>query len=103
MKAIFLLGGTGRIGMSTGTNRMNIRIGWYWLAVVAALLALVVDVIDGQTTKTIGTMGVLVGFLGLALWRKTRRPWFNWLAVVGFLIFIGLTVHRLAIQQGWIG
>ncbi|MCB9165167.1 MAG: hypothetical protein H6590_08385 [Flavobacteriales bacterium] len=89
--------------MNTATNTRPIDARWYWVAVVASLVALVIDLTDHQVTKTIGTAGVVLGFIGLALWRTTGRRVFNGMAVVGFLLFIGLTVYRLALHQGWIG
>ncbi|MCB9163648.1 MAG: hypothetical protein H6592_04290 [Flavobacteriales bacterium] len=89
--------------MNTVTNTRPIDARWYWVAVVASLVALVIDLTDHQVAKTIGTAGVVLGFTGLALWRTSGRRVFTGMAVVGFLLFIGLAVFRLALHQGWMG
>ncbi len=71
------------------------------LAVVVACIALLIDILDGQTSKTLGTLGLTLGLIGLAALRFTGRPIFRAVAVVGFLAFVLMTVHRAGVYQGW--
>ena len=73
-----------------------------WIVVVLAIVALIIDLVDGYTPKTLTSLGLLVGLSGLLLVRLTRKSVFNWLAVAGFLICIGSAIYRAALHQGWV-
>lgn len=76
-----------------------------WLLILAAagaLLALAIDLLDGHTSKTVGTAGLFVGLLGLLAVRSTGRTSYNYLAIAGFVLFTASVVYRLCVHQGWI-
>lgn len=72
------------------------------MALAGAMVALAIDIWDGDNTKTAGTVALAVGLLGLAGQRMTGRAVFNLLAVAGFLGFVLITAYRAARHQGWI-
>lgn len=65
-------------------------------------MALFIDVLDGQTTKTLGTLSLALGLLDLAAHRMTNRAVFNYLPIAGLLAFVLITVYRAAEYQGWL-
>lgn len=73
-----------------------------WVVVILAIAALIIDLIDGYTPKTLTSLGLLVGIGGVLLVRVTGKRGFNWLAIAGFLVCIGSVVYRAAVHQGWI-
>ncbi|MBK6626584.1 MAG: hypothetical protein IPJ87_15865 [Flavobacteriales bacterium] len=73
------------------------------LALVGALLAFGIDLLDGHSSKSVGTAGLCLGLSGLLAVRSTGRTSFNYLAVSGFVLFITSVVYRLCVHQGWIG
>ncbi|MBK6539876.1 MAG: hypothetical protein IPG10_01035 [Flavobacteriales bacterium] len=72
------------------------------LAMAAALLALVIDLLDGHASKSVGTAGLFVGLVGLLAVRSTGRASYNYLAIAGFVLFIASVVYRMCVHQGWI-
>ncbi|MBP6389482.1 MAG: hypothetical protein KA352_01210 [Flavobacteriales bacterium] len=72
------------------------------LAMAAALLALVIDLLDGHASKSVGTAGLFVGLVGLLAVRSTGRASYNYLAIAGFVLFIASVVFRMCLHQGWI-
>ncbi len=73
-----------------------------WGVLVVALIALIIDVVDGYHPKTLTTLGLVVGVSGVLLVRLTQKRAFNWLAIAGFLLCIGSATYRLARHQGWL-
>lgn len=71
------------------------------LAVVVACIVLPIDILEGQTSKTLGTLGLTLGLIGLAALRSTGGSIFRVLAVVGFLAFVLRSVHRAGVYLGW--
>ncbi|HMQ75194.1 MAG TPA: hypothetical protein PKE21_01465 [Flavobacteriales bacterium] len=71
------------------------------IAVALACIALLIDILDGRTSKILGTLGLTLGLAGLAAQRLTGRPIFRAVAVAGFLAFVLMTVHRAGVYQGW--
>ena len=72
------------------------------LAVAAALVALVIDLLDGHASKSVGTAGLFVGLVGLLAVRSTNRVSYNYLAIAGFVVFIASVVYRMCLHQGGI-
>ena len=68
-----------------------------------ALVALIIDLFDGYTPKTLTSMGLLVGLVALLVMRLTGIQALRWLAIAGLLLCIGSAVYRAALHQGWIG
>lgn len=76
-----------------------------WLLIVAvasAAVALVIDMIDGQASKTLGTLGLLLGLVGLLAQRMTQRYVFHYVTIAGLLLFALSTAYRAAVHQGWL-
>lgn len=73
-----------------------------WILVILAIVALIIDLIDGYTPKTLTSLGLLVGLASILLVRLTGKRAFNWLAVVGFVVCIGSAAFRAAVHQRWI-
>ena len=72
------------------------------IAVAGAMLALIIDLMDGQFSKSVGTVGLFVGLIGLLAVRTTGRASYNYLAIAGFLLFTASMVYRMFVHQGWI-
>lgn len=74
-----------------------------WIVVLVAIIALIIDLIDGYTPKTLTSLGLLIG-LGAVLGGRLTGMWaFTWLSIAGFLMCVGSAVYRAALHQGWIG
>ncbi len=73
-----------------------------WVVVILAVVALILDLIDGYTPKMLTSLGLLVGLASILLVRLTGKRVFNWLAIAGFLVCIGSAGYRTALHQGWI-
>lgn len=73
-----------------------------YILLLLAGVALVIDLIDGYTPKTMTSLGLLIGVGGMLLVRVTGRPAFNWLALAGLLVCIGSAGYRAAVYQGWV-
>ena len=86
-------------------NHRQPRTGITILTIVFALVlvALVIDLVDGEHLKTIGTAGLALGLLGLLLCRVRPQVGWRYLAIVGFVVFIAMVAYRAALYQGLIG
>ncbi len=73
-----------------------------WIVVLVAIVALVIDLIDGYTPKTLTSLGLLIGLGAVLGGRLTGMRGFTWLSIAGFLVCIGSAVYRAALHQGWI-
>lgn len=85
------------------TDHTSRNIPWLLLIAVAGMLiALLIDVLDGQTIKTMGTLALLLGLVGLTAQRMTQRAVFTYVAVAGIGAFVCITAYRAAVYQGWL-
>lgn len=73
-----------------------------WAMLLLAAVALVIDLVDGYTPKTMTSLGLLIGLAGFLLVRLSNRTVFNWLAIGGLVLCIGSAVYRAAVYQGWV-
>ena len=74
-----------------------------WIIVLLALVALIIDLLDGYTPKMLTSLGLVVGLTSLLVMRLTGIQAFRWLAIAGLVLCIGSAVYRAALHQGWIG
>ena len=85
------------------TGHTSRSIPWLLLiAVAGTLVALVIDVLDGQTMKTMGTLALVLGLVGLTAQRMTQRAVFTYVAMAGIGAFVCITAYRAAVYQGWL-
>lgn len=73
------------------------------IVVAMALMTLVIDLVDGERLKTIGTAGLALGLRGLLVGRVRPHVVWRYLSIVGFVVFIAMVAYRAALYQGWIG
>lgn len=74
-----------------------------WIVVLIAIVALIVDLFDGYTPKTLTSLGLVIGLGAVLGGRLTGMRSFTWLSIAGFLMCVGSAVYRAALHQGWIG
>jgi len=74
-----------------------------WIVVLISIVALIVDLFDGYTPKTLTSLGLVIGLGAVLGGRLTGMRAFTWLSIAGFLMCVGNAVYRAALHQGWIG
>lgn len=75
-----------------------------WLLIAFALFAIgaiALDVLDGDTWKTVGTVGLVTALAGMILRRRTGNARFRPLVVVGFAMLGASIIMRIGLHQGW--
>ncbi len=67
-----------------------------------AVVALVIDLMDGYLPKAMTTAGLVVALVGLLLQRVTQAKSWTWLAIAGLLLLLASAIYRFALYQGWL-
>jgi len=70
--------------------------------IVVVLIALVVDLIDGYTPKTLSTGAMAIGLIGALGYRLNGSKVMQALSIAGFVLFATLVIYRAAVFQGWV-
>ncbi|MBK9194210.1 MAG: hypothetical protein IPO17_04305 [Flavobacteriales bacterium] len=55
-----------------------------WIVVLISIVALIVDLFDGYTPKTLTSLGLVIGLGAVLGGRLTGMRAFTWLSIAGF-------------------
>lgn len=71
------------------------------LFLIVAAVAITIDVIDGNTVKTVSTVAFMGGLFGMLMLRRTQDRRYRLLAFLGFGTFLALLIIRVGLHKGW--
>lgn len=66
-----------------------------------AALTIGIDVVDGNTLKTVGTVGFMSGMFGMLMLRRTKDRRYRWLVIIGFGMLLITVILRVGTRLNW--
>lgn len=76
--------------------------GILWLFLALAIVALAIDLMDGDGPKAVSSALIVAGLVALALARRYRSSRWRIVMLLSFTLAVGMLVVRLAYWHGWL-